>query len=233
MARTSMLVGILLLASASMARGQAEEKKKPLPPQAGELLKASPEEFIKRFDKNNDGMLTKDELPPKIAAMFEKADRDGNGKLDAKEVTALQQSLRQLFGQNAPPAEMIDNFVEKVMKDLDANGDGKIARSEAKGRLADAFDMVDTNKDGFLDRPELRAFFQRTGFLPKGPPPEGKQPLGPDFDALDKNADGRLSREELAGTPYQARFAEIDTDNSGMIDRREFESFLKREATKK
>src|SRR4051812_20303883 len=110
MARTLMLVAVVLLAAGGAAHAQKEEKK-PLPPQAGDILKVSPEEFIKRFDKNNDGMLSKDELPPKIAAMFEKADRDGNGKLDRQEVAALQQTLRQLFGvAGAPSPEMLDRI---------------------------------------------------------------------------------------------------------------------------
>jgi EF hand len=50
---------------------------------------------------------------------------------------------------------------------------------------------------------------------------------GPDFDALDRNADGRLTPDELKGTPWAARFVEIDTDGNGPIDRREFESFLR------
>ncbi len=56
---------------------------------------------------------------------------------------------------------------------------------------------------------------------------------GPDFDALDKNADGRLTPDELKGTPLAARFAEIDTDGNGSIDRRKFENFVRREAAKK
>ena len=53
-----------------------------------------------------------------------------------------------------------------------------------------------------------------------------------DFDAMDKNADGRLTKEELKGTPLFNRFAEIDTDSSGAIDRREFEAFIERENAK-
>jgi Ca2+-binding EF-hand superfamily protein len=36
----------------------------------------------------------------------------------------------------------------------------------------------------------------------------------------------------LKGTPLYDRFAEIDTDKSGQIDRREFEAFLERESAK-
>jgi len=38
---------------------------------------------------------------------------------------------------------------------LDKNGDGKISRSEASGRIAEHFDVIDLNGDGFIDRDEL------------------------------------------------------------------------------
>ena len=122
-----------------------------------------------------------------------------------------------------------DEIVETLLKQMDTNKDGKISREEAKGKLAESFDKIDTNKDGYLDRKELRAMAERILAQQKGGP---FGPFGPDFDALDKNADGRLTPDELKGTPWAARFAEIDTDGNGSIDRREFESFLRREAAK-
>jgi Ca2+-binding EF-hand superfamily protein len=128
------------------------------------------------------------------------------------------------------PGKTPDEIVEFLLKQMDADKDGKISREEAKGKLAESFDKIDANKDGYLDRKELRALAERmlaqkSGFGPGGP-------MGPDFDALDKNADGRLTPDELKGTPWAARFAEIDTDGNGSITRREFERFLRRETGK-
>jgi hypothetical protein len=39
----------------------------------------------------------------------------------------------------------------------DADGDGKLSREEAPGRLGENFDAVDKNSDGFLDAAELEA----------------------------------------------------------------------------
>ncbi|WP_405291527.1 MBL fold metallo-hydrolase [Algibacter sp. Ld11] len=47
------------------------------------------------------------------------------------------------------------NF-ENMLKRLDSNKDGKIARAEAKGKLKENFDKRDTNKDGFITEKDLR-----------------------------------------------------------------------------
>jgi len=50
------------------------------------------------------------------------------------------------------------------LMELDKDGDGKISRQEAPERMQGFFEMLDTNKDGFLDKAEIaamRAKFQR------------------------------------------------------------------------
>lgn len=48
----------------------------------------------------------------------------------------------------------------REFKLLDLNGDGKLSRTEVKlfPRLAAAFDDADTDKDGYVSYPEVRAF---------------------------------------------------------------------------
>ena len=66
----------------------------------------------------------------------------------------------------SPPA---DGNVERAhkmharLKAADQDGDGKISRAEAVAlpRLAKHFDEIDTNKDGFLDRQEMKAWHQK------------------------------------------------------------------------
>ena len=54
----------------------------------------------------------------------------------------------------------------------DADKDGKLARDEVQGWLAENFDEIDTGKDGFLDAEELAARFSQrgSGGGPGGPP---------------------------------------------------------------
>ncbi|XMO86866.1 YHYH protein [Algibacter sp. AS12] len=42
-----------------------------------------------------------------------------------------------------------------IIKQMDANKDGKLSEKEAKGPLADDFSKVDANKDGFISKEEL------------------------------------------------------------------------------
>lgn len=44
--------------------------------------------------------------------------------------------------------------VDEVFK-MDANGDGKLAKTEVKGRMAKDFERFDTDKDGLISREEF------------------------------------------------------------------------------
>ena len=46
--------------------------------------------------------------------------------------------------------------LETIFTQMDANKDGKISKSEAKGLLADGFSDIDTNNDGFISKKELQ-----------------------------------------------------------------------------
>lgn len=135
-----------------------------------------------------------------------------------------------------PPGQGMtaEAIVNSILERMDTNKDGKISKSEAKNRIADNFDQIDANKDGFLDRKELLAMAQRQASMPPGRPgiPGGFRPgqFGPradplDFDALDKNADGRLTRAELRGTRFAELFDEIDKNKDGRIDPSEWSAY--------
>jgi Ca2+-binding EF-hand superfamily protein len=239
---------VLLMLFVLLASGQAAPRDEPkqAPPAIQKLIEGSAENFIKRFDKNGDGYLTKDELPPRLAAAFAKFDLDSDGKLDKQEVEAMLKILRKQLATKAgapakaPSAADVARRVDLLLERLDTNKDGKISRDEAKGPLAKNFDQLDTNKDGYLDKEELRRAVEKFGLAnqagEKGketPPAANARPNRPDFDALDRNADGRLTRDELKGTPFAEVFDQIDTNKDGKIDRKEFEAYLKKQALKK
>jgi Ca2+-binding EF-hand superfamily protein len=240
---TFVLVGIGFAADQDSAK---KDENKQVPPFVTLLLKEGADNFIKRFDKNKDGVLTKDEVPPGLAKIFERVDTNHDGKLDQREIEQLLQVMRQRFGENKKPEQspnknpnknpppnnpQVEKMVERLLEQMDTNKDGKISRSEAKGKLAEFFEQLDTNKDGYLDKEELHRAAARFVANQGGAPAQAKTPpRGPEFDDLDKNADGRLTRDELKGTALAEHFDEIDTNKDGKIDRKEFEAYQKKQA---
>ncbi len=217
MNRVCLLAIALMLCATGSLPAQPGQKK--LPPQLAELLKLDADAFLKQFDKNKDGFLTKNELPEGFAKIFARADQNGDGKLSRQEVAQLLQTLRVML---TPPPQ-VEKFVEKLLAQFDRDKDGKVSKAEARGKIADNFAALDLNQDGFLDRGELRLVVAR--FLAAGA--QGA-PMTADFDALDKNADGRLSRAELKGTKWEKVFDQIDTNRDGRVDRAEWEAYQKK-----
>jgi hypothetical protein len=95
------------------------------------------------------------------------------------------------------------------IKSLDADGDGRIARSERKRKPDEVFDRLDANSDGFLSVEELKAKARRRGVRQKGRR----------LAALDKNNDGIISRDEWTGPA--SRFDRLDLDKNGSLSAEE------------
>jgi hypothetical protein len=77
------------------------------------------------------------------------------------------------------PAVTVDYIVERIMS-FDKNGDGKVTADELPERMQHLIAMGDTNKDGVLDKEEVRALAVTLealgGLLNGGGPPGGKGP---------------------------------------------------------
>jgi Ca2+-binding EF-hand superfamily protein len=171
-------------------------QKKPATP--GKPLQFDLDGFLKEHDKNGDGFLQRDELPPAYRAAFERIDTNKDGKISREE---LEQGIA-LLRPRRRPSDLIYMLVE--MSDFDEECQREVQRAyEILRRL-------DHNKDGKIDADELKAGREhiannRVDFLLK---------------QLDANKDGRVSREEAKGH-ILANFAEIDLNRDGFIDRAE------------
>lgn len=170
--RVGLFIGIGLLACRGAALGQNADKGSSgkAPPAAQFLMRTSAEEFIKRFDKNNDGVLTRDEVPPFLAKIFDKVDTNQDGKLDRSEINRLRRRLMDRFGatttvqKDKAPKQTKTNPVQPTadFDALDRNADGRLSRDELKGTpYASRFDEIDTNHDGQIDRREFEEFLKR------------------------------------------------------------------------
>jgi len=146
---------LLLLVSCSLSYSQRAEKD--------ENKKESLLEAFNKRDKNEDGKLDKSELIGVVSNNFEKVDADGDGFLSIEEFEAARKLKENKKGDRRRPNP------EEAFKMLDTNQDEKISKEEAKGPLAEHFDRIDSNDDGFITVDELEKMQRRRGSRRGGP----------------------------------------------------------------
>lgn len=109
--------------------------------------KGGPAKQFERMDRNNDGAIDADEVKEQLSKFMKRADKNGDGVIDADEIKALKERA-------AKKSEKAGDNVEKKLKKLDTNGDGKISEAEALTRPG-WFDRADANKDGKVTKAEI------------------------------------------------------------------------------
>ncbi|MCI0586070.1 MAG: EF-hand domain-containing protein [Planctomycetes bacterium] len=206
------------------------------------------------LDRDGDGFVDASEFRFPMARM---ADEDGDGSLSAEEFSGFKERAARTGrreaappGAKEPPAPPRGPDRDGMLRRLDADGDGAIARSEWKGDGAE-FDRLDADKDGRLAGEELRGRpgegrqRQRPGPLEGGNPMEHDQnadgKLSPKefsaylFSRLDADRDGSLVSEDLQGIPFPPRYntgqegtgrerlmQDLDHDRDGKVSAAEF-----------
>ncbi|HEX5471314.1 MAG TPA: EF-hand domain-containing protein [Lacipirellulaceae bacterium] len=91
-AKGNMMVPEKAAAAAAASADGAQQNGQSGQPVAGDRGNAAIARFM-QYDRNHDGMLSWDEVPPQARAMLRGADLNGDGKIDAAELQSLNQKM--------------------------------------------------------------------------------------------------------------------------------------------
>jgi Ca2+-binding EF-hand superfamily protein len=223
---------LLTVLAAAAIGGSAQEPQRPggpggpggVPPFAGRLLftaldtdhdnSLSAAEIgaassgLKQLDRNGDGTVTADELPPMPGGRGPGGrGRGGSG-----------------IGGEAPAEPPTPDELAATLMAFDKNKDGRLEKSEAPDRLQGLFARLDENADGVLTADEIKkgaaAQPLQTPTRGRGEGRQGEGRGGPPrrdafYSALDKNGDGILSSDEITGATTALKA--IDANGDGAI----------------
>ena len=135
------------------------------------------------------------------AAVIQRFDKDGDGKLNEAELTdalAGKAKLETVRKVKEARAKVLENPSPRVLEEFDSDKDGKLsdeekskARDAMKARLRQVKPAADTNKDGKLDKGERAAAKQAAGEKIRAV----KSRL---LERFDEDKDGQLNEAERA-----------------------------------
>ena len=138
--RAGVVAGIVALCGAglALAAGQSEAKGK-----KGKGQGQHWDHFVKTFDANSDGKVSKEEFLAKRPG-FDHIDGNHDGSVTSDEVKAM------------PAVQKKGGSGSAFVSHFDGDADGKVTTAEYDAKRSAFFDKVDKNKDGMIEESELK-----------------------------------------------------------------------------
>ncbi len=154
--------------------------------------------MIARFDANDDGKLTQEEVDTTRKDIFAKHDANTDGKLSLEEFEALW-------------VDFTNRRMVRAFQRIDTDGDAVITLEEYQAPFKNMVSRRDRNDDNVLDAEDRRGKKHRgrgAGWM---------------MERFDANKDGKLTQEEI-DTARKDIFAKHDANNDGKLDLDEFKA---------
>ena len=181
---------------------------------------ADPEKAFALLDENDDGSLSKDELPEPIQARFESLDGDGNGLIDPREWGESVAELRERMDRGMARPGHGHHGAAAYFEFLDENGDGLLQPEEIPEARAERLRARDTDGDGLLSMDEFASGGEhhRHHRGEQGPP--STEAI---FAQLDVNEDGVITADEVPER-VRDRLLAADADGDGAVTPQELQA---------
>lgn len=207
--------------------GKPEERSKGAPG------KGAPGEMFKRADKNEDGKISKDEVPEQIWARLGKLDKDGDGAVSGEEAKAGRPEGGRPGGPGGGPPSKEEAAAR--FKRADKNGDGKLGKDEVSAEHWERLGKLDKNGDNAVSKEEMAAMaamMRQRG--EKGPGGKGGPQGGPGamFEKFDKDKDGKLAESEVPAEMW-AKVRKADDNADGLVSKAEMDKVMSQRDGKK
>lgn len=166
--------------------------------------------FLRRFDADNDGKLTRDEFQAGVRRMFTRFDLDGDGRITDADLPPMMRGTGVLKGEGGFGRGMGSGggMLGRLIA-ADTNKDGVITVDEAVTAATARFVQFDRTKDGVVEQADfeqlrkemldyrVQRFVHRFG-----------------------GTDGRVTRDQFAAVAAE-QFKLLDGNNDGRVDRQD------------
>lgn len=180
-----------------------------------------PGAMLKRIDKDEDGKISQDEAVGPLKQNFDKVDENGDGYLTQDEIRGAFAKMR---------GQMSDR-IAAALKEMDANGDGKISVDEApEGRKEMIKRVLERTGGDAIEIDKLKEMMGRFGGQRPGNRPgqgDGAGAIMQRLKQADADANGKLSKEE-APERLKARFDDLDANGDGELEEKELKALFER-----